>query len=68
MITGCYIANNWDELEETLKMLLSGTDPLKEQRLKVSNELNMKYNHSTEAIINYIYNDSARFRNTEVKK
>ena len=68
VITGCYIANNWDELEETLKMLLSGTDPLKEQRLKVSNELNMKYNHSTEAIINYIYNDSARFRNTEVKK
>ncbi|SDX59097.1 CDP-Glycerol:Poly(glycerophosphate) glycerophosphotransferase [Ruminococcaceae bacterium YAD3003] len=61
VISGCYIANNWDELESTVKMLLSGEDPLKEKRLKVLNELNMKYNHSSEAIVNYIYTDSAKF-------
>ena len=58
-VSGCYEANDWNELESTLKMLLSGEDPLKEKRLGILNKLNMKYNHSTEAIVEKIFEDSA---------
>ena len=59
-VSGCYTANDWNELESTLKMLLSGEDPLKEKRLGILNKLIMKYNHSTEAIVEKIIEDSAR--------
>ena len=64
-VSGCYTANDWNELESTLRMLLSGEDPLKEKRLGILNELNMKYNHSSEAIVEKIFEDSA---NNEKKR
>ena len=60
-VSGCYIANNWNELERTVKMLMTGDDPLREKRLGILNKLNMKYNHSSETIVEYIYNDSVKY-------
>ena len=60
-VSGCYIAEDWNGLESTVKMLLSGEDPLKEKRLGILNKLNLKYNHSSEAIVEKIYADSAKY-------
>ena len=67
-VSGCYIANDWNELESTVRMLLSGEDPLREKRLGISNELNLKYNHSSEAIVEYIYTYSAKYEKKEVSE
>ena len=52
----------------TVRMLLSGEDPLREKRLGISNDLNLKYNHSSEAIVEYIYTDSAKYKKKEVSE
>ncbi|MCQ2503306.1 MAG: hypothetical protein MJ084_06140 [Saccharofermentans sp.] len=66
VISGSYCVNNWDELESTVNMLLRGEDPLKDKRLSILKELNLKYNRSTEAIVEHIYTDSRRYAVREV--
>lgn len=68
VLSGCYWVKDWSEVEKTLTMLLSGEDPLREKRLNILKDLNMKYNHSTEAIVEHIYTDSKKYGIKEVAK
>ena len=62
ILPGLYKAYDWDELSKALKMLLSGEDPLREERLRILNESFLKYNHSSEAIVEEIYKNSTEHK------
>lgn len=58
ILPGLYQADSWNELEDILKRLLSGDDPLRTERERILNEHFMKYNHSTEAIVEQVFSDA----------
>lgn len=66
VLSGCYWVNDWNELESTVSMLLRGEDPLKDKRLAILKDLKLKYNRSTEAIVEHIYTDSRKYVTNEV--
>ena len=58
ILPGLYQARDWNELSDTINRLLNGDDPLEKERGRILNEHFMKYVHSSEAIVEQIYNNS----------
>lgn len=55
VMSGCYIANNWQELENYLEMLRRGDDPLKNKRKQIVNEVFGKHMYtSVSCILEYL--------------
>ena len=55
---GLYIANNWDDVDKLLKMLLSGEDPKKELRREIISRDFCQHNNACKSIVDYIYIDA----------
>lgn len=58
---GLYWVENWNELEKTLSMLMSGTDPLKEKRKQIINDYFMITSNVGNRIGEIILNDAKGF-------
>lgn len=57
IIKGFYIAHKWEDVEKYVSNLLKGIDPLKERRKSIIQDIMRENQHTTESIIDYIYND-----------
>ena len=58
-----YKANTWDEVEKYLEMLLSGEDPLKDDRRRIIKEMQNLNNGAAERIVQYIVDDYYKNKN-----
>lgn len=58
MYPGLYIANDWDDVDKHLKMLLSGEDPKKELRREIINNSFCQHKNACKSIVEYIYKDA----------
>ena len=58
ILPGLYQVRDWNELSDTINRLLSGDDPLRQERERILNDHFMKYNHSSEAIVEQIFKNS----------
>ena len=52
-----YKANTWEEVEKYLEMLLSGEDPLKDERRRIIKEMHELHNGAAERIVQAIIDD-----------
>ena len=52
-----YKANNWEEVEKYLEMLLSGKDPLKDERRRIIKEISGMNDGAAERIVQAIIDD-----------
>ena len=59
-----YIANSWEEVEKYLEMLLSGEDPLKEERRRLIREIQKMNIGAAERIVQTIIDD---YRKTNLR-
>ena len=58
MIRGCYIAENWDQIEIIVRKLLKGEDELKTVRMNIIEDIKKQHLGATERIINYLVNNA----------
>lgn len=57
ILSVCYCVDTWEELEQTIAMLYSGEDPLKEQRNAAVDLLYKGKGHAAEAIVRELKKD-----------
>lgn len=58
IITGCYIANNQEEINQYMKMLESGEDPLKEKRFQlIEKYFSLSFNGAGKRIAEILINE-----------
>ena len=58
MIQGCYIAENWEQIEITVQKLLNGEDNLKAARMSIIEDIKKQHLGATERIVNFLVNDA----------
>ena len=58
MIQGCYIAENWEQIEMTVQKLLNGEDDLKTIRMNIIEDIKKQHLGATERIVNFLINDA----------
>lgn len=57
-LEGCYIVHNWEELRESMDMLSTGIDPLKEKRAEIAKEIcGSGISNAGQNIANYVKED-----------
>ena len=57
LVDAMYIAENWEEIEKNIRMLIDGEDPMREKREAVVNELLLKTPNAVEDIKDILAND-----------
>lgn len=57
ILAGCYCVDTWEELKQTIVMLRTGNDPLKEERNAAADRLLKGKEHAAEAIIKELKKD-----------
>lgn len=60
MIRGCYIAENWEQIETIVQKLRKGEDDLKTVRMNIIENIKKQHIGATERIINFLVNDAYR--------
>ena len=55
---GFYIAENWEEVETTVRKLLKGEDELKAIRMNIIEDIKKQHIGATDRIINFLINDA----------
>lgn len=60
IIDCAYIANDYSDIEKYTRMLVNGTDPLKQRRIDLAGELKKEHYNATERIIECLYEDATK--------
>ncbi len=58
IIRGCYIAENWEQIETIVQKLRKGEDDLKPVRMNIIENIKKQHIGATERIINFLINDA----------
>ena len=58
IVQGFYIADNWEQLEETVQKLLKGEDDLKTKRMNIIADIKKQHIGATERIVNFLIKDA----------